>query len=242
MNQREKEKYLREYQILKEQGKPFFPYAVFKDSVMALIMAVIMIGLTLLLGAELGPQADPTTTTYVPRPDWYYFFLFELLRIIRDPNWLIMATIGIPTIALVLLVLLPFYDRGPERNPAKRPIAMTAMTMTIVAMGYLTILGATSGSPIDFDFDVGKKFEKGNSNGCPLDITLARLKHVFDEDWVASLDGDLVDEVIPAIVGHFDDFELCIKVLQREEEYEGAKTMKNRITQYYPVDAYEGVA
>ena len=161
MNQREKEKYLREYQVLKEQGKPFFPYAVFKDSVMALIMAVIMIMLTLLLGAELGPQADPTTTTYLPRPDWYYFFLFELLRIIRDPNWLIMATIGIPTIALVLLVLLPFYDRGPERNPAKRPIAMTAMTMTIVAMGYLTILGATSGSPINFDFDVPKKYEKG---------------------------------------------------------------------------------
>ncbi len=161
MNQREKEKYLREYQVLKEQGKQFFPYAVLKDSVMALIMAVIMIMLALLLGAELGPQADPTTTTYVPRPDWYYFFLFELLRIIRDPNWLIMATIGIPTIALALLVLLPFYDRGPERNPVKRPVAMTAMTMTVLAMGYLTILGATSGSPIDFGFDVPKKYEKG---------------------------------------------------------------------------------
>ncbi len=161
MNQREKEKYLREYQVLKEQGKPFFPYAVFKDSVMALIMAAIMILLTLLLGAELGPQADPTTTTYVPRPDWYYFFLFELLRIIRDPNWLILATIGVPTIALILLVLLPFYDRGPERNPIKRPVAMTAMALTVIAMGYLTIIGAIAGSPIDFDFDVPKKYEKG---------------------------------------------------------------------------------
>lgn len=85
------------------------------------------------------------------------------------------------------------------------------------------------------------KFTKGNSNGCPLDITLARLKHVFDEDWVARLDGDLVDEVIPAIVANFEDFALCVKVLQREEEYEGTKTIKNRITQYYPVDAYEGV-
>lgn len=170
MNRREKEEYLREYQILKQQGKSFFPYAVFKDSVMALIVAVIVIMLTLLLGAELGPKADPTTTTYIPRPDWYYFYLFELLRIIKDPNWLIMATIGIPTIALVLLVMLPFFDRSPERNPLKRPVAMTAMVLTIFAMGYLTILGATAGSPIDFSFEVEKKYQPGKQaveqSGC----------------------------------------------------------------------------
>ncbi len=161
MNQRDKEKYLREYQILKEQGKPFFPYSVFKDSVMTLIIAALIILMTLLLGAELGPQADPTTTTYVPRPDWYYFFLFELLRIIRNPNWLIMATIGIPTIALILLVLLPFFDRGPERNPLKRPVAMSAMAVVVFAMGYLTIIGALAGSPINLEMEVPKKYEEG---------------------------------------------------------------------------------
>ena len=50
----------------------------------------------LVLGAELGPKADPTTTTYVPRPEWYFFFLFELLRIIKPPTLTPLATIGIP--------------------------------------------------------------------------------------------------------------------------------------------------
>ncbi len=82
MNRQEKEQYLREYAILKSQGKPFFPYAVAKDGVMACITIFAIIMMSLVLGAELGPKADPTTTTYVPRPEWYFFFLFELLRVI----------------------------------------------------------------------------------------------------------------------------------------------------------------
>ena len=50
---------------------------------MACIVMLVIILLALILGAELGPKADPTTTTYVPRPEWYFFFLFELLRIIK---------------------------------------------------------------------------------------------------------------------------------------------------------------
>ncbi len=85
MNRAEKEAYLREYSTLKAQGKPFFPYAVAKDSVMAVIVMLAIILMSLALGAELGPKADPTTTTYVPRPEWYFFFLFELLRVIKPP-------------------------------------------------------------------------------------------------------------------------------------------------------------
>jgi len=87
-----------------------------------------------------------------------------------------------------------------------------------------------------------KKFEKGNSNGSPLAMTMDRLERVFGSDWTRALpQGDLVDVLIPAIVAQFTDHDMCVKVLQREEEYEGTKTMKNRITQYYPIDAYEGV-
>ena len=82
MNAREKELYLRDYSVMKSQGKPFFPYAVAKDSIMALIVMIVIIGLSVILGAELGPKADPSTTTYVPRPEWYFFFLFEVLRVI----------------------------------------------------------------------------------------------------------------------------------------------------------------
>jgi menaquinol-cytochrome c reductase cytochrome b/c subunit len=152
VNQAQKELYLREYSILKNQGKPFYPYALVKDSVMAAIVLGVIIFLSLLFGAELLPKANPTTTTFVPRPDWYFFFLFELLRVMRNvPKWTPMATVGIPTICMILLFLLPFYDRSPERRITHRPVALAAALFTIAAMAYLTYTGANTGSPNSVD-------------------------------------------------------------------------------------------
>ncbi len=170
MNAREKEQYLREYHVLKGKGKPFFPYAVLKDSLMACIVLVVIIAMAIILGAELGPKADPTSTTVTPRPEWYFFFLFELLRIIKPPELVFLATIGIPTIWLVMLLLLPFYDRNPERHPFKRPIATTAGILTIITMAFLTIEGALAGSPTDIEMEVPERLEEGKavaaSSGC----------------------------------------------------------------------------
>src|ERR671910_1339840 len=170
MDAREKEQYLREYSILKNQGKPFFPYAVAKDSIMACVVLVVIITMSIVLGAELGPKADPTSTTYVPRPEWYFFFLFELLRVVKPPELVFLATVGIPTLCLVLLLLLPFIDRGPERNPLRRPIATVAGIATIAAMAYLTILGALAGAPSEIDLATAPGLEKGQevmaSSGC----------------------------------------------------------------------------
>jgi menaquinol-cytochrome c reductase cytochrome b/c subunit len=152
VNQAQKEQYLREYSLLKNQGKPFFPYAVAKDSVMAMIVVLVIVFLALLFGAELAPKADPTTTTYVPRPDWYFFFLFEVLRVMKNvPKFTPMATIGVPTICMILLFLLPFYDRSPERRIERRPIALAAGITTIAAIAFLTYQGANSGSPNSVD-------------------------------------------------------------------------------------------
>jgi menaquinol-cytochrome c reductase cytochrome b/c subunit len=154
MNQAEREAYLREYSILKNQGKPFFPYAVAKDSVMAVIVMIVIIFLAAMFGAELGPKADPTTTTYVPRPDWYFYFLFEVLRVMKNvPKFTGMATIGVPTICMILLFLLPFYDRSPERRIERRPVALVAGLATIFTMAYLTYSGATTGSPNSVDMN-----------------------------------------------------------------------------------------
>src|SRR5271168_3564385 len=147
MNQREKQEYLRDYAILKSQGKPFFPYAVAKDGAMACVVMAVIITMSLVLGTELGSKANPTTTTYVPRPEWYFFFLFELLRIIKTPSIVPLATIGVPTICMILLFLLPFYDRGPERRPERRPIATITGILVICAMAYLTYSGAHTGAP-----------------------------------------------------------------------------------------------
>jgi menaquinol-cytochrome c reductase cytochrome b/c subunit len=151
MNQAEKEQYLREYNMQKSQGKPFFPYAVAKDAAMACVVMVVIITMSIVLGAELGPKPDPTTTTYVPRPEWYFFFLFEVLRVIKPPLLTPLATIGVPTICMALLFLLPFYDRGPERRPERRPIATLAGILTICAMAFLTYEGANAGSPNEID-------------------------------------------------------------------------------------------
>jgi ubiquinol-cytochrome c reductase cytochrome b subunit/menaquinol-cytochrome c reductase cytochrome b/c subunit len=152
MNQAEKEQYLREYSILKNQGKPFFPYIVAKDSIMAVIVMAVIIFLALMFGAELGPKVDPTTTTYVPRPDWYFYFLFEVLRVMKNvPKFTDMATIGVPTICMILLFLLPFYDRSPERRIERRPVALAAGIITIAAIAYLTYSGANTGSPNSVD-------------------------------------------------------------------------------------------
>jgi menaquinol-cytochrome c reductase cytochrome b/c subunit len=170
VNAREREQYLREYSILKGQGKPFFPYAIMKDSVMASITIAVIILMAILFGAELGPKADPTTTTYTPRPEWYFFFLFELLRVVKPPALVFIATIGIPTICLVLLLLLPFFDRNPERNPLRRPIAVTAGIATIAAMTYLTVLGALAGAPTEINLATSPQYEEGKqitaSAGC----------------------------------------------------------------------------
>jgi menaquinol-cytochrome c reductase cytochrome b/c subunit len=170
MNAREKEQYLREYQILKSKGKSFFPYAVFHDSVMAIMTMGVIIVMALVLGAELGPKADPTTTTYVPRPEWYFFFAFELLRVIKPPELVFMAAVGIPTICMALLVLLPFFDRGPQRHPLRRPVAMTAMLVTFAGMAYLTIEGAIAGSPTEIEAETEPQFEQGKAitaaSGC----------------------------------------------------------------------------
>jgi quinol-cytochrome oxidoreductase complex cytochrome b subunit len=170
MNRVQKEEYLREYALLKAKGKPFFPYAVAKDSVMACFVLLTIILMSLIFGAELGPKADPTTTTYVPRPEWYFFFLFELLRVIKPAVLVPIATIGVPTICMILLFALPFIDRGPERRIERRPIALAFGIFVIASMAYLTYLGANAGSPNSIDLKVAPQYEAGKlvvaQSGC----------------------------------------------------------------------------
>jgi mono/diheme cytochrome c family protein len=81
--------------------------------------------------------------------------------VIKPPELVPIATIGIPTVCMVLLLLLPFYDRGPERRPERRPIATIAGVLTILSMGYLTYAGAVAGSPTQIDLKVAPQYEAG---------------------------------------------------------------------------------
>jgi menaquinol-cytochrome c reductase cytochrome b/c subunit len=138
----------------KTRGKPFYPYAMFHDTVMSLVVVCVIAGLAVVwkyglfgshvLGPLLGPEADPGTTSFVPRPDWYFYFLFYLLRIFKWPESVILATVGIPTIALILLLVIPFVDVRRERRLSRRPVAVVAAALTVISMGVLTYKGATA--------------------------------------------------------------------------------------------------
>jgi mono/diheme cytochrome c family protein len=141
---------------VKKEGKPFFPYAIFHDTVMSLVVVAVIIGLAVIWhstadGTEpgaLGPlyeeEANPATTNFIPRPDWFFYFLFYLLRIFKWPETVVLGTVGIPTLLLVLLIMLPFYDRRPERVILRRPVAFVAAILVIISMGVLTWKGATA--------------------------------------------------------------------------------------------------
>jgi cytochrome c553 len=143
---------------VKARGKPFYPYAMFHDTVMSLVVVGVIVGLAViwkvtagedpnkpgLLGPLYAEPADPGTTNFVPRPDWYFYFLFYLLRIFKWPNTVILGTVGIPTIALMLLLALPFLDVRRERRLVRRPVAIVAAILTVLSMGVLTYKGATA--------------------------------------------------------------------------------------------------
>jgi menaquinol-cytochrome c reductase cytochrome b/c subunit len=101
-----------------------------------------------LLGPTLAAKADPGTTSFVPRPDWYFYFLFYLLRIFKWPNSVILGTVGIPTILLILALVIPFLDVRRERRLSRRPIAVVGAILVALSMGVLTYKGATAKEPL----------------------------------------------------------------------------------------------
>jgi menaquinol-cytochrome c reductase cytochrome b/c subunit len=147
---------------VKSRGKPFHPYAMFHDTIMSLVVVSVIVGLTILwkftadestdggestsgiLGKLYDNPADPGTINFVPRPDWYFYFLFYLLRIFKWPESVILGTVGIPTICLVLLLALPFMDLRSERRLSRRPVAIVAAILVVLSMGVLSYKGATA--------------------------------------------------------------------------------------------------
>jgi menaquinol-cytochrome c reductase cytochrome b/c subunit len=142
---------------VEREGKSFFPYAMFHDTVMSLVVVGVIVVLTCVWyftaeGSEdpgwLGPwyteKADPGTTDFIPRPDWFFYFLFYLLRIFKWPDTVVLGTVGIPNILLAILIALPFIDLRRERRLSRRPVAVVAAIIVVLAMGTLTYKGATA--------------------------------------------------------------------------------------------------
>jgi mono/diheme cytochrome c family protein len=155
----EREAQYKQYKAdVQSRGKPFYPWAMFHDTVMSTVVVGVIIALACIwyftsgeeaedvgwLGPRYAEPADPGTITFVPRPDWYFYFLFYLLRIFKWPDSVILGTVGIPTILIILLFALPFLDVRRERRIIRRPVAATAILLTAASMGVLTYKGATA--------------------------------------------------------------------------------------------------
>ncbi len=146
MDEQEKQSYLKKYKEDKEKGVPFFPDIIFKDTVVSLLVFIILVSLAYFVGVPTEARANPNDTTYTPRPEWYFLFLFQLLKYFPGKLEFIGAMV-IPGLALVLMLVLPFIDRSPKRHFLNRPIASLAGLAGIAGILTLTVLALLETPP-----------------------------------------------------------------------------------------------
>jgi mono/diheme cytochrome c family protein len=136
----------KQYQEEKNRGVKFFPDIIYKDAIVAFSLFILLVGLAVFVGVPKEPPADPNDATYVPRPEWYFLFLFEMLKFFPGRLEFIGTTV-IPAMAILLLFLLPFIDRSLKRHPRSRPVATLTMSAIVLAMVLLTIRAVVTTPP-----------------------------------------------------------------------------------------------
>jgi len=140
-----REAYRQEVEEKQRTGIPFYE-ALWKDGVVALVLFTLLAVMALLLEIPTEKVADPSDVNYLPRPEWYFLFLYELLWYFKGP-WMVVGTFVIPAALFLALLLVPWLDRRPERHPLRRPLASSVAAAGIFAAVYLTYLGATAPLP-----------------------------------------------------------------------------------------------
>ena len=209
MNDQEKKAYDEEYHEAKEKGVPFFPDILFKDAVVALIIFLILVALAYFVGAPLEARADPGDTTYTPRPEWYFLFLFQLLKYF--PGQLeVIGVVLLPTVVVLLLFALPFLDRSPKRHFLSRPIVTVAVAVGVIGVAGLTIqaaretpppVGVAQGDQVALLYSTNCAPCHGPTITVPpgtnLHAVIAQGKHEGMPAW----SGDLTSDQIDALAG-----------------------------------------
>ena len=121
-------------------GPLFFPWHVVKDTVMMAAVFASLVTLALVSPAPLDEIANPADASYIPRPEWYFLSLFQLLKYFPGPLEPV-ATMVIPGLVVGFFLLLPFVDRGPQRHPGGRRVFVAAFASVGAAVAVLTVLG-----------------------------------------------------------------------------------------------------
>ncbi|MBC8335494.1 MAG: c-type cytochrome [Anaerolineales bacterium] len=138
MNDDFKKKVNEKYEEKLQKGERFWPDSIYKDLLVSFALFILLIGLATFIGIHPEPKVDPTDASYVPRPEWYFLFLFEFLKYFPgEIEWVGAAVI--PGILVLALILLPLYDKNPFRHYSKRKFAIGLMTFIVIGMIGLTI-------------------------------------------------------------------------------------------------------
>jgi menaquinol-cytochrome c reductase cytochrome b/c subunit len=146
VNEEQKKKYLDKYHREKERGVKFYPDIIYKDLLIAFAIFLLLVGLAIYIGVAKEPPADPNDSAYIPRPEWYFLFLFQMLKYFPGQlEWI--GTTILPGIAVLALFLLPFYDRSPFRYWKKRKLAVSIMSLIVVGIVALTVIAAVTTPP-----------------------------------------------------------------------------------------------
>lgn len=126
--------------------RKFFPEQVFKDTVGVAVAFLILFTLAVVAEAPLGRLADPTDTAFIPRPEWYFLFLFQTIKFFKGPLETV-GTVVLPGVAVLILFLVPFIDRGPAIRLGKRTFAFTAVILGVLAWTGLTTAAVMTTPP-----------------------------------------------------------------------------------------------
>ena len=151
MNDETKQKINERYEQELNTGERFWPDSIYKDLIVSLGIFVILLLLATFIGVAVEPKADPSDTSYLPRPEWYFLFLFKFLAlygqipVIGKIEWL--ATVVIPTLGIGLLTLLPLLDKSPYRHYSRRIFALTVMGTFILDVVLLTVMASLPVAP-----------------------------------------------------------------------------------------------
>jgi len=121
-------------------SETFYPRQVFMDAVVMLGIFVVLIILALTVPFPLADKANPSDTSFVPVPEWYFLFYYQLLKYVRGPLEPLATWIG-PTVFFLVLFFLPILDRNPARHPARRPLVLGAGALFLVMV--FTLLGVS---------------------------------------------------------------------------------------------------
>ena len=146
MNEQEKKSYLQRYKEAKEKGVPFFPDIIFKDAVVTLVVFLILVALAYFFGAPIEERANPNDTSYTPRPEWYFLFLFQLLKYFPG-NLEVIGAMILPGLFILLLIALPFIDKSAKRHFRNRPFASVSALVVVAGIGILTVLAVVEAPP-----------------------------------------------------------------------------------------------